>query len=382
MARRRFSAGRVPKLYGLNHVLGTGQSLSLGYEGDPALSTSQPFANKMFADGTSAESFDSLAPLIEGVKPVDLETPSSGFANLVTQLAGAIGITHDALLSLHGMSGTPYVGVKKGNDNYTRGMAQVTNGMARAAELGKTYGVTAVTCVHGETDALEYNGSGSGPNPHYESDLVEWQRDYETDINAITGQTGTIPMFHSQLSRYIDNDVPLAQLRAHENNPGKIVLIGPKYHLIYTGVLGLHMTNESYRQLGEEFARAYYQHVILGRPWEPLRPIAYANSGNQITLTMHVPSPPMVLDTVLMGAQPNYGFRYTPAGGGGETITAVEIVSADQVRITLSGSPVTWGTIEYGVQTTKGNLRDSDDWPSRHGYTLHNWCCIFSKALT
>ena len=35
----------------INHVLGTGQSLSVGAVGSPALSTMQPFDNRMFATG-------------------------------------------------------------------------------------------------------------------------------------------------------------------------------------------------------------------------------------------------------------------------------------------------------------------------------------------
>ena len=43
--RFRFPTASRPR-FDLNHILGTGQSLSLGTMGSPALSTTQPYSNK------------------------------------------------------------------------------------------------------------------------------------------------------------------------------------------------------------------------------------------------------------------------------------------------------------------------------------------------
>jgi hypothetical protein len=386
MGRFLFMGKRRPALFGLNHILATGQSLSLGGLSTPELTTTQPFENKMFNGGVNAgvngdpPQYTPLIDLVEGVEP-EAETPWSAMANLVTDLAANVSVTHDALVSLHGASGTTYLGIKQGNTNYTRGMTQVTQGKARTEALDKTHGVTAVCVVHGETDAENWNGAFSGPNDHYESDMVEFQADYQADVQAITGQTGTLPMFLSQLSTYPSSPIPLAQLAAHVNNPGKIFLVGPKYHLPYAD--GLHLTNHGSRQLGEEFARAYYHTVVLGRRWEPLRPLSVEGSGNQIDVRFHVPTPPLVFDTDLVSSQTNYGFVYTPGGAETQTISDVDIVAADTVRITLSGSPTIWGTLKYAYSLSPpaGNLRDSDATESRHGYDLFNWCVIFSEAV-
>src|SRR5688572_20776820 len=43
-----------PAFFDLNHILSTGQSLSVGAAGAPALSTTQPYENKTFNTGLSA----------------------------------------------------------------------------------------------------------------------------------------------------------------------------------------------------------------------------------------------------------------------------------------------------------------------------------------
>ena len=179
----------------VNHVLSTGQSLSVGATGTPPISTSQPFANLMFANGAipGATNLTAFAPLIEGrvadgTNP-DVETMSAGLANLVTKMARdellvgqpADKTSHDLLVSVHGIGGTAYSGLKKGTGAFAAGMEQAKAGFNLAKALGKSYVVRAVTTVHGETDHVENNAA-------YENNLLEWQADYEKDVKALTGQ--------------------------------------------------------------------------------------------------------------------------------------------------------------------------------------------------
>jgi hypothetical protein len=381
-----------PPARSIHHVLGTGQSLAVGALGVPALSDAQPYDNVMFDKGVlcGGTALDAFVPLIETFGPSPVETMSSSFANLVTKLArGAGGRTHDLLVSVHAVGGAPYRLLAKGTAPYADGMAQVKAGLALARSQGIAYEVTAVTTAHGATDHLEKNAG-------YVADLAQWQLDYETDVHAITGQNGTIPLFHTQYSSFTGYDptspIPIAQLRASVENPGKIILVGPRYPLRY-GPDGVHLTNEGYRLMGEYHAKAYQRVVVEHRVWEPLRPSEITRAGAIVTVKLLVPAPPLVLDTVRATDPGNLGFEYVDDGPATPTIMKVAIAGADSVEVTLSAVPTGANRrLRYaytgvlgakgGLQTgARGNLRDSDATPSRFGFELFNWCVHFDEAV-
>ncbi len=378
---------------GLDHVIATGQSLAIGVGGRPPLTTAQPFGNLMFKTGVMAgrEDLDELVPLVEGDfipgTEAATETMSSAFANLASDEG-----RHPMLVSVHGAGAFPYFKLKKGTRPYETGMIQVRAAKALADRLGRAYVVRAVTNVHGESDHAEKTAT-------YARDLAEWQADYERDIQEITGQREPVPMFHTQISSWTrmmkgtpTSAIPQAQLEASVASHGKIVLVGPKYHLPYAKD-GVHLSNEGYRHLGEDYAKAYRRVVLEDGTWEPLRPIAVAREGRVITVGFAVPSPPLVLDTERVTDPGSYGFEYTDAAGSSPRIVKVELTGADAVAITLSAEPTAQDKrIRYAFTGTKGarsgpetgargNLRDSDATPSRHGYALYNWCVHFDEAV-
>jgi hypothetical protein len=380
----------------INHVLATGQSLSVGALGTPTLSTAQPYANTMFVTGviTGGTGLTSFVPLVEG----SVETMSSSFASLVTKMARDVVLvgqpvgktSHELLISGHGIGGTAYVGLKKGTAAYANGIAQAQAGHDLALAAGKTHVVRAVTNVHGESD------SQSG-NLNYEANLLEWQSNYETDVKAITKQAESIPMLHTQFSSWTrlaglptTSIIPSAQLAAHVNAPGKIILVGAKYHLPYVAD-GVHLTNEGYRHMGEDYAKVYRRVILEGKLWEPVRPKAITRAGAVVTVKMHVPAPPLVLDTALVSDPGKMGFEWV-SDGTPPTITSVVLSGPDTVIVTLSAAPGANGRLRYaytgtsgalGGPTTgaRGNLRDSDATPSRNGYALYNWCIHFDAPV-
>jgi lysophospholipase L1-like esterase len=382
----------------INHVLGTGQSLSVGSQGTPTLSTTQPYDNQMFVTGVIAggAGLTSFVPLVEGAR----ETLSSAFASSITKLARDVLLvgqpvgqtSHDLLVSAHGVGGRPYSALKKNGTltAYANGIAQAQAAHDLAVAAGKTHVVRAVTNVHGESDHNAQNAA-------YEADLLEWQRDYETDVRAITGQAEPVPMLHTQFSSWTKlsgglatSAVAAAQLSAHVFAPGKIILVGAKYHLPYAAD-GVHLTNDGYRHMGEDYAKVYRRVILEGKVWEPVRPKAVTRVGATVTLTMFVPAPPLVLDTQRVTDPGSYGFEWTDDGPDVPTITSVAVTAADTVTIKLSAPPNANGRIRYaftgisgagGGPTSgpRGNLRDSDASPSRHGYELYNWAVHFDVA--
>lgn len=383
----------------VNHVLGTGQSLSLGIKGEPLLSSTQPYANRMFQTRLVAGGVDLTAfvPLVEGGWGLEVETLSSGFANLVTKMAreellasAPIGQrSHDLLVSLHGVEGTPYAGLAKGTEPYAIGIAQVRAGLAIAKASNQSYVVRAVTNVHGETDHVNQSTT-------YAADLQTWQADVEADVKAITSQAEPVPMFVSQISswthyNWATSRIPSDVLAAHDARPGRIVVVGPKYHLPYAD--GVHLTNEGYRQLGEEYAKAYRRVVLEGKPWEPLRPRSVTRAGAVVTVAFHVPSPPLVLDTTRVTDPGANGFEFADDGPATPAITSVVLAGPETVRITLAAAPTAGGRrlryaftgiagVAAGPTTgPRGNLRDSDGTVSRQGGRLYDWCVHFDVPV-
>ncbi|MDB4935865.1 MAG: Endo,4-beta-xylanase precursor [Labilithrix sp.] len=335
------------------------------------------FATGVLAGGTGLTSF---VPLVER----SVETMSTSFASSVTRLGGG---PHDMLVSVHAVGGAPYRMMKKGTAAYATSLAQVTAGANVGRARGLAYDVTAITSADGGGDHVD-------ENPHLADDLAEWQHDFETDIQAITGQTTRVPLFNTQYSSWTEYDptspIPIAQLRAHVEQPGKVVVVGPRYPFLY-GPDGVHLTNDGYRAMGEYYARAYHRVVVEHRTWEPLRPTKVMRTGAVITVQFLVPSPPLVLDTTHAVDPGNMGFEYADDAASAPTIASVALSGVDTVAITLSAEPsLVPGAnanrrIRYaytgvlgahaGLQTgARGNLRDSDP-------TLYDWCVHFDEAV-
>ncbi|MFA6897541.1 MAG: hypothetical protein WCQ96_04635 [Patescibacteria group bacterium] len=367
----------------LNHILSTGQSLSIGYNGSPALTTVQPYQNKMLS-GTS------LAPLVEN----GVETISSSMANFIT--SNVTDNNYQIAVTIHGVGATPYVGLKKGTSAYANGMNQASLINTSASSLGRNYRAIGVTVIHGETD----HDIGTTA-VQYENNLKEWQNDYQTDIQALTGQTSVVPLFIDQVGSFTNpvltgdatSAIPMAQLSASEDNPDKIYLVGPKYFFNY--IDGVHLTNTSYRWLGEYYGKVIKKVTVDKEDWKPLSPKRIYRIGNEIYVKFNVPKGPLQFDTSLVLAKENYGFEYYDANSSA-SIGSVNIVSSDTVKVTLDTIPTgsnqrlryahtgTAGSRAGANQegSARGNLRDSDSAPSQYGNTLYNWAVQFDKPIT
>jgi len=415
--------------FDINHVLSTGQSNSVAHEGRPVLTTAQPYGNLMFNVGVMTsgvceregcrtyEQPTGFSPLTEGDTfwyPV--ETASSGLANEAAKLAKEKyqKAPHDILISLAGRNGLTYWCLRKGGCNfldptylnaYDESMRQAKDGKAIAQAAGKTYVVRAMTAIHGESDDFAYatntqefpvDGTDGTHNSitSYADGLLEWQRDYEAGVKAITGQTVAVPLLVSQFSGW--NDFPLSavtqfQYEAHVRSKGKVVVVTPGYTLEWAPDCR-HYSNHGERHLGEYFAKAYARIVLEGRRWEPVHPSKLTVAGNVVTAKYFVPVPPLVLDTERVTDPGHYGFEVVDAAGTLQTITSVALAGPDTVAVTLAAKPAAGSKLRYAFTAVpmscpgrfvgpRGNLRDSDTTPSQYGYELFNWGVHYSVAI-
>ena len=373
LPRQRATAAPV-----VHHILGTGQSLSQGLYATPALTLTQPYDNLMLGIGWQGSTlvYTGLAPLVEGGFPHDGETISSAMANALSVAMPG----YRSIVTRHGVSGFAYDQLRKGTAPYADGMTQVATANRLLKAQGIAHVVDAVTVVHGEADQVPYGS----PTP-YEADLVQWQRDYSADVRAITGQTNDVVLFTDQVgSWHPTSAIPFAQLAAAEHNPGRIVLVGPKYFLPYAADAD-HLSNVAERTLGEYYAKAYRATVVDGVPWRPLAPEETTVCGAVVTARFHLPAGPLVVDTSAVSARTNLGFELADGTASPPTITDVAITDPDTVRIRLSRAPTgTDPRLRYAFTApggpgqaglAAGNLRDSDA-------ALPNWLVHFDRPLT
>ena len=406
-----------------NGLIGTGQSLSVGGLGSPLTAITQRFNNlKLSLGGAMVPPFDpalaslAMVPLVEPIRPtdpgypsaypgnIDGETPHTAMADQITQLVMDAPGGHDyvGVHSVVGESGQPMTVIKKngvfsgsgtGARAYAATLFEVAAIARLAAAQSKTYGVGAVTIIHGESDA---------GNNNYANDLFQLISDYNTDLLPLTGQAARIPLLVSQ-----QNSVPsgtnqvavsaVQQWKAGVDHPGEIVCIGPKYQYSYAVDSGrIHMGAVEYEKLGEKYGQVYFERVVLGHDWQPLQPTSVAVSGNVVTVHFHVPVPPLVWDdtmpsphTAIAEWANGRGFEVSAAGPA-QTIDAVDIVDGDTVKITcrsdLTGRQVTVGyaaTADGAPMAPSGtfrwgHLKDSDPFVGSMTHTAQpNWAVAF-----
>ena len=408
--------------YDINHVIMTGQSNALANTGTlPRVTTA--YANLMFNGGPGVgDSPTSFVPLAAG----DGGWAAHGMADRITRFAletfnfgvdPAYPATHDILISNNARSGETYWCLRKNGCTYrtapyafTVGIAHVQKAMTLAAADAK-YVVRAVTNIHGEDDHQSYVASNAefpldGTDgsfrtiKDYADGLLEWQRDYEAEIKAVTGQVIPVPMLISQLSGWNDarfSAVSQFQYLAHKRSGGKVVLVGASYPFQFFSDCR-HFTGASRRILGEYYAKAYARIVFQGKTWEPVRPMSVTRAANVITVKYYVPVPPLAFDTVRVPGIANMGFDFLEDGAL-QTISSVTLASADTVQITLAAAPGAGvkklryaqnqvpGTCQgIGSNTgigpgARGNLRDSDPAVSRYGFDLFNWGVTFEEDV-
>jgi hypothetical protein len=389
-------------LFDITGIIGTGQSLSVGAMSPTPTDVSKQahFNNSKLGGVTGNPPFNananglSLVPLTELIRPLAAGYPSAYPANIygetfhsamatqITTLAKAAGaadyVTAHTVVGESGQamsvidkSAGPSPDGANASRAYASSLFEASAIRRLAQAQNKTYGIGAIILTHGETD--------SGNN-NYEAAMVKLWTDYNTDLQAITGQTQSIPLITSQQHAYgptAPNLGPatatLAQWKVGLDNPGQLICSGPKYQYPYY-TDNVHLVNAGYEALGEKYAEVYFQAVVLGNAWQPLQPTTVEHSGNVVTVHFHIPVPPLAWDTQLTA--PNQGNEWQ-AGKGFELrtgntkigITSVQIVD-DAVQITAAANVPAGAIVGYaasatspaltGVAPRRGLLKDSD----------------------
>ena len=353
------------------HTLMLGQSLPAGSGGSPSLSTVSEVSNAYIVanDGTTANTLKN-------------STTQQPYLTLGYRVAA----TNPAILfgfSTHALSGQTIAQLSKGGSStrYEQALGAISGAFTRQTTTGKTYVVRAMHWMQGEADQ-----TFSTPRATYRAAFEALRASYAADILAATGQATTIPWILSQTATWAHYgnaaSIGLELLQIAREIPG-VYIVGGQYQFPYAD--GLHMTNVGYYKNGELQGRAHNA-ILAGQPWKPFAPKSITATVGGLTVQYDMPTSPLVFDTTLIAAQPNYGFSLS---GTSALITGVSLTAADTVTITTN-KPITetGAKLGYGVSANNGsvglgNLRDSDPSVSVYdGQPIPNWALHSNDELT
>ncbi|ELI1833444.1 hypothetical protein RQV66_001248 [Vibrio alginolyticus] len=376
-----------------------GQSLSVGAQGVPLVSTRNPWPEDcwMFSGTPEMDIRLGLATLGGELSAFDPQT-ATGFQALVakdgqgngnrgetvgealafelSRVANRVPTPWKSLWIAPGLGGSSYEKLKKGTQPYMNFMSAVTRAKELAESLGMKAVVDFVYLVHGEADA---------GNAQYYDDLIQWQRDIDLDIKAITNQVRTVPFFMNQPSSFSSaKEAVNGILKAHETSEHHF-LVSANYAYPYSPDF-VHLAGPGYHLVSETAVPAFLQQNWPGKGWDCLRMLSAIRTGTTVTVSWSVPVPPISLDTVQVTERDAKGFRFR---NGSELIgiESVTVTAADTIVIELQSLPSGGSErLEYAMNghsgqrfeytMPRGNVRDSagDKRTSRFdGRRLDNW---------
>lgn len=355
--RRINNPGRALQIipWDVNGIVVTGQSTSVGAHSLPVSTTSQPYNNDQVWDSSGAYDITKPNAGTLGVRPLiawptdrqNNDTTNQYPANLfgespdvrmVIQLSEWIARSGSPSFSTtcDGISGEPLTYIEKGSslgNSYAASLFEVQVRNRLALAVLQTYGVLAVILDHGQADAS---------NATYGAGVVAMQASYQSDLQALTGQSRAIPLFvtqqHSEPYTYAgpgsENLSALQQLAICQANPTALVGAMPGYQYAMFSD-NIHYPTPSTLLRGEMLAFVLWQ-LLLGNTWGGCWPTSASRTGNAVTVEMNVPlDGSLTLDTTAI-APPHqtgpftlwangYGWEAWSGGYGGTPVGITSI---------------------------------------------------------
>ncbi|EOY4404113.1 hypothetical protein ACP50N_005265 [Klebsiella michiganensis] len=384
----------------LIHVILTGQSLAAGgsTQAQSPVTTSAQADYGILAFGTGPKvdfKYDTLnesllgtvIPCREnvGTRPGQ-ESPSSGMAFKIHELTGGTVLVSDAC-----SSGTAIADISSGTATFTGATKMIQAAVSMAEKLGMQY-VPVMVLIHGNQNAAAGTSISS-----YRAAMETLRAQYESVINAATGESQSLHMFVGQLSNIIPyggtagttrtNNIGIAQYQEARDN-ALIHLASAQYARPYSD--REHLTSAGYRTEGEVIGTVV-GNWLNDKTWSSMVPdeAGVVQSGTTITIPIKGCVGTPVIDTTRVSDPGNYGIVLT-----GATIASVAVSgSGTAAKIVITKTDSTTATaISYASQGiagqnpgpvtgSRGCIRDSQPGSSLSGLPLYNDLAVFSFAL-
>jgi len=366
---------------GYNGLIIVSQSLGIGWQSYPALSTTQPYHNVMLAGGVRTYVASSFEPLVENnvedggteIGDYEGETVCTRATSEVNRRAALYqGIDPASLVfypSAPGKSGQSLANISPGSVVYERSMDAIRSGINIAKGQGKVCYFQSGLLMWGEYT----NQNADLTREECVAALLALRESYERDIKALNNQPMPFQMLCYQPVGYSINDgdgtgiVDLAIQDCINQSP-YFHFAGPIYHLNF-GPDNLHLTNVGEARFAYTVGRAYHQLVVEGRVPDCIWPksATMVRGSNTLTINFTIPKA-LVFAADFVPQATDQGFW---VGESGSKITASGIAvgaDGDTVAMALASQP-TAGVVRYGLDyfgtgmTIRhggtGNLRDT-----------------------
>lgn len=401
-----------------------GQSLAQTHSGGMNETLASPYAARAFPRSKTSTDFSDL---ITNVVATDLTISGGATARLdgESPILGQLKFGYDLARTLINVDAVPHVGVNrgygstaisahvKGQGYYANTINALTAAKAYATSLGRATFDLGYAWFQGESDAASTKAA-------YQATLQALARDYAADRKAITGQSEPPAMFtyitdsnpintatrsgiaraqHQAAIDYFNGTVP-----SGHTVPAPVILATPTYFMprLFDNT-GVHVAADWAYMLGAYVALAQFHcyqkasALPLNQRWPPIIPTAVDIAGGVATITyqMRIAGTSLALGVSDrpngngIPAQTNFGFG-VHNGTSLQAVSSVELVGANQVRITLaSGSFAPGWRIGYALdyipvknlyatqaQSSAGNLRDNYGESVRcnaMNLPMHNW---------
>lgn len=382
--------------------------------------------------GAGASTFSTTYPLSynTNLENTNLQDMNTGFCEAFNVAATHYGVTIPAnfkiITCVVGSGGTSINSFGKGSSHYNSVLSNIRTAKTACDSAGLKMIVPGFMWTQGEEDMRcggtpSNYGSGQWDPFDYHTKLEDMVESYNEDIKAITGQTMDIHCFSYQTGSH--NAYYRYPRIAMEQNLAatldkRILLSKAMYDVNYNSDQ-VHCPAGTYRNMGNMYGLACFKYCVLQRNYHWVHPISFDHNGTELVITFDTTREPLVFDTTLVDnlTDGNYGFNIVNVPNetatsdttlgisqSSTTIQSVEIISGNQIKITMSKVPADNDILTYGVDgdgwenitgynitgTTpksghvdgaRGCLRDSDTIINNNsGVTLpnlNNWCVIF-----
>lgn len=363
----------------IHHILSYGQSLSIGAYSVAPISVAPQPSDWRFSGGVrpqdsgsdAAVIYNSLVPLRETQNNIFGETPLSGSIHYLRRLQaqenGGAPANISYLASAPGEGSMSLFELRAGTPFFARLVEHISQGYARARDMGRNYDVRAVFWTQGEADTFH-----STKTSFYVPELEKLRKAIEQEAHRISGNRNTVPLITYQMAShgYYRKNTPtiaLAQLEAAQQYP-HIHLATPTYHLDYSD--SLHLTAASSQWLGAYYGLVYKRTVIDGMDWQPLHPVKAeaVDNGIGVLASFHVPVPPLVFDEERVINPGDYGFTLVDNKNKKLPLLSINIINDNQILFVTSAIIPKGSRLRYAFNGSaksgrkagpRGNLRDS-----------------------
>ena len=295
-----------------------------------------------------------------------------------------------------GMS--PIDSINKPNNVYRKFLFEIEHAYNKSKERGWVFYVPAICWMQGESDIIDYT------KYDYKNKLKQFCKDINKDIKDITNQTIDIHLICYQsnaiskaenFDQYdyncIETKTPMAIVNLLKED-SLFWASGPTYPYSFVNE-SLHIDGISQKLIGNLHALSALDIIRGNKKRYGLIPLQAVTIGNDISIKLNVPCPPLVFDTTTVNKVRHMGFCVI--NHLGKDILNDIFINGDNVILRCSESPqgckaryaINGEKMKSGNKNgPRGNLRDSQGEKkrvmiSKETYPLHNWCYQFDIQI-